>query len=80
MDVAVARPAVQTDVAIGVALPFYYRPQNGKLVLQWTDVTQVEKPTTSTSLTLQGSLMDSRKIGDILYVFTRFDPWIETLI
>jgi hypothetical protein len=76
--VAIGRPAQVSDVAINIA-PIYYRPQNGKLVLQWTDVSQVEKPKPSASLTLQGRLMDSRKIGDILYVFTRFDPWLDEL-
>lgn len=78
VDMPMARPAVGV-AAIDIALPIMYRPQNGKLIIAWTDVSSPANPAVAEQLTLQGQLMNSRKIGDVLYVFTRFDPWLEEL-
>ena len=79
INVGIARPALATEAAIDIALPVYYRPQNGKLIIEWADVSQADKPLVTDQLTLQGRLLNSRKIGDVLYVFTRFDPWLDEL-
>jgi hypothetical protein len=79
INVGIARPAVVSGAAIDIALPVYYRPQNGKLIIEWSDVGQPETPKVTDQLTIQGRLMNSRKIGDVLYVFTRFDPWLDEL-
>lgn len=79
INVGIARPAIATDAAIDIALPVYYRPQNGKLIIEWSDVSQADAPKVTDQLTIQGRLMNSRKIGDVLYVFTRFDPWLDDL-
>ncbi len=79
INVGIARPAAVATAAIDIALPIYYRPQNGKLIIEWSDVSQADKPKVTDQLTVQGRLMNSRKIGDVLYVFTRFDPWLDEL-
>jgi len=60
----------------GYQFPFI---ENSKLHLQFFNVEDPAQPTLSKVLTLDGSLMDSRKIGKKLYVLTRFDPWFHSL-
>lgn len=60
----------------GYEFPFI---ENSKLHLQFFNVEDPMLPTLSKVLTLDGSLMDSRKIGNKLYVLTRFDPWFHSL-
>lgn len=70
----VAFPAVTTDALI--ARP---GPQNSKARIQLVDVSTPAAPEQDWEIELDGSLIDSRKIGNTLYLITRFDPWLNDL-
>ncbi len=57
----------------------FYRPQNGQLRLQLVNVEDPSKPAEDFDIKVDGTLVDSRKIGDVIYLVTRFEPWIEEL-
>ncbi len=52
---------------------------NGKTELNMLDVTDVTQPTIGDSLIVDGSYVNSRRIGDVLYLITRFTPTLEGL-
>lgn len=52
---------------------------NGKLDIQFFNVENTAQPVFQKVLSIDGTLMDSRKIGNKLYVITRFDPWVHSL-
>src|SRR5690606_28510451 len=56
-----------------------YEPHNGKVRLQLIDVENPLAPLSDLDVQLDGTLIDSRKIGDVIYLVTRFEPWIEGL-
>lgn len=70
----VAFPAVTTDALI--ARP---GPLNSKVRIQLVDVSTPAEPEQDWEIELDGSLIDSRKIGNTLYLITRFDPWLPEL-
>ncbi len=70
----VAFPAVTADALI--ARP---SPQNSKVRVQLVDVSTPSTPEQDWEIELDGSLIDSRKIGNTLYLITRFDPWLPEL-
>ena len=85
VDVAVepsarAQTGVRTNLRIadGDILP-YVDPVNSQVRLQLTNVETANAPKTDWELKIDGSLIDSRKVGNILYLVTRFDPWVEGL-
>lgn len=54
-------------------------PQNSKVRIQLVDVSTPTTPEQDWQIELDGSLIDSRKIGNTLYLITRFDPWLKGL-
>lgn len=68
-------PGLMIDV---VASDFWW-PQNSKLEVAFIDVQDPAAPTQDESLFIDGSLIDSRRIGETLYLITRFDPWLQGL-
>ena len=70
-----ARPAIEPffgDI-------YYPHPVNSETKIQWVDVADATSPELDWTLSVEGSLVDSRKVGDMLYLVTRFDPWIANL-
>lgn len=62
-----------TDEAI---LPY---PVNSEISIQLFDVSDASQPKADKRITIDGSLVDSRKIGNVLYLVTRYDPWLEDI-
>lgn len=58
---------------------FWPGPQNGQIRVQLIDVEIPEEPTTDWDVKVDGSLINSKKIGNTLYLITRFDPWLNGL-
>lgn len=69
---AVDRPAVAADA-------IWPGPRNSKVRVQLVDVSTPSTPAQDWEIELDGSLIDSRKIGNTLYLITRFDPWLTDL-
>ena len=70
-----ARPAIEPffgDI-------YYPHPVNSETKVQLVDVADASSPAVDWTLSIEGSLVDSRKVGDMLYLVTRFDPWIANL-
>ena len=53
---------------------------NGKTRIDLIDVTDAEALSTTETLELDGSYVNSRRIGDTLYMITRFTPTVDELI
>lgn len=64
---------------LGFATDDIWWPQNSELEVAFIDVQNPASPTQGESLFIDGSLIDSRRIGETLYLITRFDPWLEGL-
>lgn len=60
------------------ALDYYWR-EGSTQITAW-DVANPANPTTAWTLELDGSLLNSRRIDDILYVVTRYTPSIEGVV
>ncbi|MFT5483694.1 MAG: putative secreted protein with C-terminal beta-propeller domain [Halieaceae bacterium] len=60
------------------AADYYW--QNGATTIESFDVTDVTAVTPSWSLRLDGSLLASRRIGNILYLVTRYSPVVEGVL
>lgn len=54
-------------------------PVNSNVRLQLVDVQNPTDPQLDWDLRIDGALIDSRKIGDTLYLVTRYDPWLADL-
>lgn len=76
IDVAITRPAV-ANIAIDALI--WPAPRNSKVQVQTVDVSDPAKPAADWTQELDGSLINSRKIGETLYLITRYDPWIDAL-
>ena len=79
-----ALPGFPIDLAIepgfaSDALIAWPGPQNSKVRVQLVDVSAPSAPVHDWELEVDGSLIDSRKIGNTLYLITRFDPWLADL-
>lgn len=65
----------------GGSLPYpggsYYK--NGRIRVQLIDVQNPALPQQDWAITMDGDFVDSRRIGDMLYLVTRFNPWIPEL-
>lgn len=59
---------------------YYPFPYNSRAKLQMVDVSDAANPVKDWSLEIDGSLVDSRKVGNTLYLVTRFDPWVTGLV
>lgn len=79
-----ALPGFPVDLAIAPgfasdALIAWPGPQNSKVRVQLVDVSAPSAPVQDWEIEVDGSLIDSRKIGNTLYLITRFDPWLADL-
>jgi hypothetical protein len=72
----IARPAIGGAAIDALIWP---GPQNSKVQVQLVDVSDPTKPEQDWKIELDGSLINSRKIGETLYLITRYDPWIAAL-
>lgn len=93
--VAIAEPAIDlvfdeepTAISVDKTSPVdmidvierpYEDPINSRVRVQLIDVQTPESPEQDWELLLDGSLINSRKVGNILYLVTRYDPWIRGL-
>lgn len=59
---------------------FWPGPQNGQARIQLINVQDPTAPVDDWDIKIDGSLINSKKIGNILYLITRYDPWLEGLI
>lgn len=74
--------SASSSSSTGGSLPYpgdYYQVKNGRIRLQLIDVKNPSLPQQDWAITLDGDFVDSRRIGDMLYVVTRFNPWIPGL-
>ena len=78
MAVAVSEPMMARPAIVSDALYLPY-PVNSQVKVQLFDVAQASAPFEDWSLSIDGSLIDSRKVDNILYLVTRFDPWLAQL-
>lgn len=74
LAIEIARPGLASDALIA-----WPGPQNSKVRVQLVDVSAPSAPAQDWELEVDGSLIDSRKIGNTLYLITRFDPWLDDL-
>ncbi|WP_049721197.1 beta-propeller domain-containing protein [Gilvimarinus polysaccharolyticus] len=57
----------------------WFTPANGRIQVDFIDVSTPSTPNLAAELTLDGTLIDSRRVGDILYIISRYDPWVTDL-
>lgn len=72
-------PSTQTATIAPAAAIAPSRQHNSKVRVQLVDVTDPKSPEQDWEIELDGSLIDSRKIGNTLYLITRYDPWLPDL-
>lgn len=58
---------------------YWLGPVNSSVRLQLINVQDPSDPQQDWDLRIDGALIDSRKIGNTLYLITRFDPWLAGL-
>ncbi len=58
---------------------YYYQVKKGQIRIQLIDVVNPAEPEQDWAITMDGEFIDSRRIGDVLYLVTRFDPWVPGL-
>lgn len=78
--IATPRPAegaMRSSIAIDTG--FWPSPVNSGVRLQLINVQEPSDPQQDWDLHIDGALIDSRKIGNTLYLITRFDPWLAEL-
>lgn len=71
--------APTADLRIATDALIWPGPQNSKVLVELVNVKSPSEPEKDWSVELDGSLIDSRKVGNTLYLITRFDPWIRNL-
>lgn len=78
MNIAIAEPAMTRPAIVSDALIYPY-PVNSQVRVDLFDVQNPAAPESAWNIQLDGSLVDSRKVDNVLYLVTRFDPWLKTL-
>lgn len=76
----VAMPQPEPAVSTTAARLIYPGPRNGSVRVDTVDVSDTSTPTKDWSIEIDGSLIQSRKIGNMLYLVTRYDPWLDELM
>lgn len=77
---AVAMPSDGTlQTAMSIDFGYWHEPINSSVRLQLINVHNPSDPQQDWDLHIDGALIDSRKIGNTLYLITRFDPWLAEL-
>ncbi|MCC6543959.1 MAG: beta-propeller domain-containing protein [Nitrospirae bacterium] len=64
----------------GTPMEFWFMPWNwrsGKTTLELFDVSDPSKPAGLANMSFDGYLIASRRIGDIIYIVSRYTPYIE---
>ncbi|MDO6749418.1 beta-propeller domain-containing protein, partial [Gilvimarinus sp. 1_MG-2023] len=54
-------------------------PVNSEIRLEFIDVSNPALPQLENSISIDGALINSRQIGETLYLVSRFDPWLNVL-
>lgn len=67
-----------TSTPVCISEP-WFTPANGRIQVDFIDVSTPASPNLAADLTLDGTLIDSRRVGDILYIVSRYDPWVTDL-
>ncbi|MDQ2075731.1 beta-propeller domain-containing protein [Marinimicrobium sp. ABcell2] len=70
----------QSDEDVTLARPMLYQPARTTARLDVFDVATPEDPRVSWTLDIDGHLINSRKVGSILYLVTRHRPQVEGMI
>jgi len=80
-DTSIAvEPNLDIEPAIAVSkIAFWPGHQNSTVKVELVDVENPNNPQADWSIELDGSLIQSRKVGNTLYMVTRFDPWLKGL-
>jgi len=55
-------------------------PTNSSVRVELVDVENPNNPQGDWSIEIDGSIIKSRKVGNMLYLVSRFDPWVRGLI
>ncbi len=63
----------------GSAPGYYYGPRNGRVRIELINVQDPAAPAQDWAMEMDGEVVDSRRIGDMLYLITRFEPWLANL-
>ena len=61
------------------SLEIWPGPVNSQVRVEFIDVNTPSSPSLTNTISLDGSLIDSRRIGNTLYLITRYDPWFYPL-
>ncbi len=54
-------------------------PVNGVTKIEMADVSSPSHPAWSGSIAIDGSLINSRRVGNTLYLVTRYEPWLDNV-
>lgn len=81
-------PVLGMPPRMAVAMPIssernWFSPQDwrqGQIELLWVDINDRTRPQASTRLAVDGYLVASRRIGETLYLITRFSPSIPNIV
>ena len=71
-------PIMPTALPVCITTP-WFEPANGKIKVEFIDVSNPGSPSEAGELTMDGRLIDSRRIDNTLYLVSRFDPWVTNL-
>ncbi len=69
-------PMIRPAIAIDAIWP---GPINSTVKVELIDVTDPENPDATWKMEIDGSLVNSRKIDNTLYLITRYEPWLHDL-
>lgn len=72
-------PGPTPEISDAQTFDIWPGPQNSEIRVEFIDVQSVASPQLDNALTLDGSLINSRRIGNTLYLVSRFDPWLHQL-
>lgn len=75
--------AVSNQAGSGYNYDYWYSPrywQSGQTKIEIIDVTTPREPALEKSIKIDGSLVQSRRIGNTLYLVTRYTPHLDDII
>lgn len=76
-DVDLALPS--SPFFMGYSFWYWPGPKNTQISVQLIDVKDPKAPATDWNIKIDGSLIESKKINNILYLVTRYDSWLDGL-
>ena len=50
---------------------------NGSMSIDLADVTEPQNPQMAWQIAIDGSVIESRKVGNTLYIVSRYEPWLD---